>query len=448
MDAVLHAAFAEAMARLGPFEPAPMLAAAVSGGADSLALAVLARDWAADRGGAVTALVVDHGLRAESASEAAQTLARLTRLGIPARLLTLRGLARGPGLAARARVARHAALATACAGDGILHLLLGHHAGDQAETLLMRRRSGSGARGLAGMAALAEGEHLRLLRPLLAVPPGRLRALLRAAGIGWVDDPSNRDLATLRARLRMELADPDGCGPDVAALVREAAKHGHRRAAQDEAIAAELARAVRLQPEGWAVLAAGAALSPAALAALLRIIAGRPYPAASEAVARLAGQKRAATLAGARLLPAGRFGAPGDWLVVREATGMAPPVAARAGAVWDGRFRLSATAAPPPGATLGALGPDAAPLRHGFLRRTHREWAWPDVVLRTLPALRLDGDVVAVPHLGYPDAASCCKDSLDFTPPQPMAGATFVPAVSEVITHSGDAEADGGARTV
>src|SRR5450432_2141440 len=66
----LAAAFAAAMDRLGPFEPCPALAVAVSGGADSMALAVLARDWVRQHDGSAIALVVDHGLRAASAEEA------------------------------------------------------------------------------------------------------------------------------------------------------------------------------------------------------------------------------------------------------------------------------------------------------------------------------------------------------------------------------------------
>jgi len=440
MEASLHDAFAAAMARLPPFEPAPALAAAVSGGADSLALALLARDWLAPRGGSLTALVVDHGLRAASANEARTTLDRLGRQGIPARLITLCDLTPGPALAARARAARYAALIAACAEVGILHLLLGHHAGDQAETLRMRQLSGSGARGLAGMAAVVEGEHLRLLRPLLAVSPARLRALLRAAGLEWVEDPSNYNLATLRARLRLELADPDGEGPVVAGLVRAAAAQGECRAAEDGAIAAELAACVRLYPEGWAVLHAPP-VSAAALSALLRMVAGRDYPVPSAAVQSLARAPRAATLAGARLLPAGRMGAPGEWLVVREAAAMAPPVAAGPGVTWDGRFRLSASAMPPAGATLGALGADAPRVRGGGV-------AWPDAVLRALPAVRVGGTVVAVPHLDYPDGRVCARLQVAFVPAVPLACASFMPGLPEVINHLGVAASGGGARTV
>src|SRR3954470_2678560 len=73
------------MGPLGPFERAPALAVAVSGGADSLALAILAAAWAERRGGRVLALTVDHGLRPESAAEAGQTAAWLAARGITSR---------------------------------------------------------------------------------------------------------------------------------------------------------------------------------------------------------------------------------------------------------------------------------------------------------------------------------------------------------------------------
>src|SRR6202034_3599382 len=115
------AEFAACMAGLGPFEQSPRLAAGVSGGADSMALALLADAWARERGGTLLALIVDHGLRRESGAEAAGVAARLGARGIAARVLTIRGLARGSALAERARVARFHILVAACAGEGILH---------------------------------------------------------------------------------------------------------------------------------------------------------------------------------------------------------------------------------------------------------------------------------------------------------------------------------------
>ncbi len=153
---ITDAEFAAAMAALAPFEPAPRIAAGVSGGADSMALALLADAWARERGGSLLALVVDHGLRQGSGQEAAETRVRLNARGIAVRLLTIAGLVHGPALAERARAARFAALEAACAEAGIVHLLLGHHAGDQAETVLIRALGGSGASGLAGMASQIE----------------------------------------------------------------------------------------------------------------------------------------------------------------------------------------------------------------------------------------------------------------------------------------------------
>jgi tRNA(Ile)-lysidine synthase len=406
--------FAGAMAALGPFEPAPRIAAGVSGGADSMALALLADAWARERGGSLLALVVDHRLRPESGLEAAATAARLGALGITTRLLVIGGLTRGPALAERARSARFAVLEAACADAGILHLLLGHHGGDQAETLLMRSRGGSGPAGMAGMAPLVETRRLRLLRPLLAVPPARLRAMLASAGVAWIDDPSNVDATALRPRLRLMRRDRDGEGSATAALVAAATASGRRRAEQDRSDAASLAEDAVLRPEGFAVLT-GRPLVPSALAALVQALAGAPYPPATGSLVALAAAPRPATLAGVRLLRAGRFG-PG-LLAVREPAAMAPPVSARAGAVWDGRFRLGAPALIPPNATLGALGDDAARLR--------RFSPLPSAVLRTLPAVRLGAALLAVPHLFYPDRKGCEGFPMHFSPPRPAAGAPY-----------------------
>src|SRR5258708_7155365 len=167
--------FTTEMDRLGPFESLPRVAIAVSGGADSMALSWLAQYWVASRGGEATALTVDHGLRAESSDEADITLRRLSALGISGRKLIVTELVRGPALAERAREARYRLLFDACAAASIPHLLLGHHRGDQVETVMLRALSGSASRGLAGMPALIETRHVRLLRPLLDVPPERLR---------------------------------------------------------------------------------------------------------------------------------------------------------------------------------------------------------------------------------------------------------------------------------
>ena len=299
-----------------------------------MCLALLAARWAAVRGIATRGLIVDHGLRPEAADEAETTRDVLSAQGIDAVILRLRGLTEGPALAARARAARYAALAAACREGGLVDLLVGHHAGDQAETVLMRSRAGSGPDGLAGMAAVTETDDLRLLRPLLGINPARLRRTLQALGLDWVEDPSNRDARALRTRLRHELADDPALAADLRAAALAA---GARRTARDLAQAEVLAAAAMLRPEGF-VLLPPSLLQPRALGALLRTVAGAAHAPPAAAVEALARAPRPATLGGARLLPAGRLAS--GWLLVREASQVQGPVVAACGVIWDRRFRL------------------------------------------------------------------------------------------------------------
>jgi len=367
------------------------VAVAVSGGADSLCLALLTRGW-----GDPIALIVDHGLRPDSREEAGHAASTLANCAIPSRVLSLRGLTPGPGLASRARSARYNALGAAARALGLSDLLLGHHAGDQAETLLIRREDDSGVAGLAGMAAVAETADLRLVRPLLGVPPGRLRATLRAAGIAWAEDPSNRDATATRTRMRVHLAEPGGDGPATMALLQEARAFACQRAAIEADVAAFLAGQANLFPEGYAILTPGP-IASAPLASLIRMLGGAPYPPSRRAVLRLAEALASgpvsATLGGVRLMPAGRLG-PGT-LLAREAEAVQPPVPATPGILWDGRFKLAKEpgAELPAGMTIGALGNESKKFR--------RLSALPAAVLCTLPALRGVHGLVAVPHLRY-----------------------------------------------
>ncbi|MCA8909589.1 MAG: tRNA lysidine(34) synthetase TilS, partial [Rhodospirillaceae bacterium] len=235
--------FAAAMAALGPFEAPPRIAVAVSGGSDSLALTLLAARWAAARKGAVLALTVDHGLRDGSAEEARQVGTVLAGHGIAHRVLTI-AVARPSGVQAAARAARYEALEQAAAEAGILHLLVGHTAQDQAETIRLRADRASGADGLAGMAPIVERRWVRLLRPLLGMRRSDLMATCRAAGAAWIDDPFNRDPRFARARLRLE-------GRAVLPTGVVAARR--RRNARQAVVADRLARHVEVAAEGYAV---------------------------------------------------------------------------------------------------------------------------------------------------------------------------------------------------
>ena len=405
------AEFHALMAPLGPFGAAPRVAAGVSGGAHSMALALLASDWAHRRGGDLLALIVDHGLRPGSGTEADGVLDALSRHGIGGRVLRL-GLPPGPGMQERAREGRLAAMLEACADAGRPWLLLGHHRGDQAETVLFRALRGSGPRGLAAMAPVRAEAAASLLRPLLGVAPARLEAVVAAAGIRPVRDPTNADSRFARAALRRSLDDPGGTGPAVAALAAAAAAFGRRRAVADSAAARRLAAVARLHPEGHAEvdpLALGNdKVADVALAALLRAVGGADWPPALGAVRRLR-QRGSGTLAGAWLRPSGA-----GWRVLREPGAVGPPVPARPGALWDNRFRLVGPGAP--GCDICALG--VPPAKLGRAAR-----GVPATILATFPAVRRDGALVAVPALLYPTLDSCARFELVFAPAGgPIAG--------------------------
>jgi tRNA(Ile)-lysidine synthase len=409
---LLTEAFAASMEKLGPFETRPALAVAVSGGADSMALAVLARDWVRGHNGSLLAFTIDHRLRPASANEARLTIERLVRLGIPARLLQLTNLLGGPALAERARIMRYQTLSEACRDAGLLHLLLGHHAADQAETVAMRVLRGSRTHGLAGMAALRETATVRLLRPLLHIQPAMLRTFLSVHGIDWVEDPSNQDFRALRPRLRRSLAMHDG---RQAGLLLAMSAVGWMRAREEAEIATELAVRAKIQPAGFAVLSPGP-ISAGALSRLVRTIGGAAYPPSPAQLAELAMCPKAATIGGVRLIQTGD-----GMLIVREEAAIAEPMEmSSADVLWDNRFWVSTERRLTGGATVGKLGDDAACVRRGS--------DLPSVVLRTLPTIRVGDRLAAIPHISYVDKTIGTGGTVIFRPPAPVAGAIFSPA--------------------
>lgn len=165
--------------------PGTTVTCAVSGGADSMTLLVLA----AAAGCEVTAVHVDHALRPGSHLEADVVREAATRFGADFRAVRV-DVGDGPNLEARARAARYAVLPT--------DVLTGHTADDQAETVLVNLLRGAGA---SGLAAMRPGPR----RPLLALRRSETVALCDRLGLRVVHDPSNSDPRHLRNRVRHEL---------------------------------------------------------------------------------------------------------------------------------------------------------------------------------------------------------------------------------------------------
>jgi tRNA(Ile)-lysidine synthase len=400
--------FDRLLSRLGPFEPSPHLAVGVSGGPDSMALAFLAQAWARARGGRVTLLTVDHGLRAEAAAEARWVKREWAARSIAQVTLKWRPKEAGPNLQARAREARYGLLEGWCRRHGVLHLLLAHHREDQAETLLLRLGRGSGLEGLAAMAPLVERPFCRWLRPLLGVSRQRLQATLLEAGLGWRDDPSNQDPFFARVRMRALMPALAAEGLTAERLAATAARLGLARRALEHDLATLLAAAVKLDPLGFAWLDpaslrdAPRALQQRALAQLLTTLGGADYAPRSESLERLAGTlvaglRAGRTLGGCRLLPRGR-----QLLVSREPNAAERrSLEAGQSLLWDGRFEVVLRRGQrPPGLRIAPLG--RVEWRRARDRRSERpREPLPAPAAHGLPALYDATGLLEVPLLGY-----------------------------------------------
>jgi tRNA(Ile)-lysidine synthase len=232
-------------------EAAPALLLAVSGGPDSLALMLLAARWAALGGMGMPRLhvaTVDHGLRPKARMEAEGVAAAAAALGLPHTILTWTGSKPKTRIQERAREARYALLGAHAREIGAAHLLTGHHADDQAETILFRLGRGSGPGGLAGMrreSPAAPG--VTLTRPLLGLTKAQLTRICQEAGHAFVDDPSNHDLSYARVRLRAEHEAAKRLGLDTPTLVRL----GTRLARAEDALEAEGRRCLTLAGGAW-----------------------------------------------------------------------------------------------------------------------------------------------------------------------------------------------------
>ena len=248
------------MTRRGSIDPgaifAPLfdfrrLALAVSGGADSLALLLLAHRFAEDSGRRDWFVVysVDHGLRPEAAEEAAFVVRTARGFGFDARALRWDAPKPDTAIQEAARLARYGLFAEAMKRDGAEVLVTAHHLGDQAETVLMRLAHGSGLEGLRGMDYFSEVGGLRIVRPLLGFEQEALRDIVAESGLTAVSDPSNSDLDYERVRWRQVL-------PQLAALgldARRLAAFATRMRDADSALVNMTAQAMSLvsfEPDG------------------------------------------------------------------------------------------------------------------------------------------------------------------------------------------------------
>ncbi len=182
--------FDEKLRDLFPEVPEKM-AVAVSGGADSLCLTLLLKNWADKNGVKLFAFTVDHGLRPESKKEAQNVHDQLKKMGITHQTLLWQGKKPKTHIEESARLARYDLLQKACQKHKIQYLFLAHHMEDQAETFWARLAHKSGLDGLCGMGEKSQRKNLILVRPLLDISKKEIVDYLKKNKLSWVEDPMN-----------------------------------------------------------------------------------------------------------------------------------------------------------------------------------------------------------------------------------------------------------------
>ncbi|HET9976231.1 MAG TPA: tRNA lysidine(34) synthetase TilS [Burkholderiaceae bacterium] len=269
-----------------------VVAVAVSGGRDSMALLHCTAHAARRHGLHVVALHVHHGLMPAADDWAAfveRTCKRWAKRGLPVSfaMTRLQGQpARGASVEAWARAGRYAALTAMARHARASLVLLAHHRGDQAETFLLQALRGAGPAGLAAMPALARRDGRAWARPWLGMRREAIDAYVRRHRIAFVDDASNRDPRFARSRLRAEVVPAlRRAFPDAEATLAAAARNAAlARELADEVAQSDLAS---ILVDDEVDIAAWSALGPARRRNALRAWLAAAVPASSALLDRL-----------------------------------------------------------------------------------------------------------------------------------------------------------------
>ena len=286
-----RSALADLLANL----PEVRLGVAYSGGADSTALLLAA---ASQWPGRVQAIHINHGLQAAASDFVQVCHSVCAARGVPLQVVQVRAApARGESPEDAARKARYAALGATATRLGLQGVLLGQHADDQVETLLLALSRGAGLPGLSGMAAQFQRHGMTFYRPLLQTHSAGLRDWLKQRGIAFMDDPTNTDERYTRNRIRARLLPALA---DAFPQFRETFARSARHAAQAQSLLVEVAHEDLVRTGVEPAIRALQALSQARQANLLRYWLLRTHQATASTaqLAQLLAQIAACTTRG------------------------------------------------------------------------------------------------------------------------------------------------------
>ena len=308
------------------------------------------------------------------------------------------------GLQEKARSARYGLLSAACAEAQLDHLLLGHTADDQAETVVMRLMRGSGVDGLSAMAEVGEGmEGITLVRPLLSLRKRAVIALLQDLGLDYVSDPSNANPAFQRVWVRQVLDEIEEREPDAPSRISATAGRMARAAEALERITHKSLAAIMKVNETGEVKVDRPAFKALDLEIRLRILRRfitrltDHYPPEEDKLINLelglTAQNGAYTLCGLHFLSENAV------MRINREHGRTPPppVPAASGMVWDNRFLISGTV-DEDGLMVEMLGSRWAEARKNL--GLEGPCGLGEVALAALPCLSHQGVIVGLPYFG------------------------------------------------
>ena len=193
----------------------------VSGGTDSLCLALLSKAYSLEFKNKIHVFIVDHKLRYNSSKEAHKVKNILKEKGISSRILTWKGNIPKKNIQLKAREIRYSLIAKKCNQHKIKFLVTAHHQDDQVETFLMRLFRGSGLNGLSSMSEEFKfDKNLKIIRPFLNFNKKSLSVITKKYFDSFINDPSNTNKKFFRSRIRKYRKTFDKEGFDVKKIIK------------------------------------------------------------------------------------------------------------------------------------------------------------------------------------------------------------------------------------
>lgn len=396
-------------------------AVAVSGGSDSMALALLFGEYALESKIEIIALTVDHGLRAESAEEANKVNKWLTSHGIEHHTLLWEGKKKPSNIQAEARKARYKLMSDFCLTHNIKSLMVAHTLNDQAETVLMRLMRGSGVDGLSGIVEAKNIFGINIVRPLLNFTRDELRDYLCIKKQEWIEDPSNENTKFKRVQVRNLIK--ENLEPEllIKRLADTASHMARTRDYIEERMAERLSGVTIFHNEGFYSIDIERFKSLhneerlRFLAKALQRVGGQEYKPRFENLKALHNNimegniNNCCTLSGCAVTTSKKQREGNYLFIYREQAAVEADVdiSTDSKIMWDRRFECSLNISNTNSLKVGALGNEGYNTlsKNGFkisLRKEGQDFLIPKKVIHSLPALKnLDNQILAVPHIGY-----------------------------------------------